>query len=469
MANSSKATALCAASHDCALFLTYGFFTLKALLEFNPQWDYLAYHLPDALAWFKLTTYQPEPFLQRINAAWPPLAHLVQGALVFLTGRLSTANGANAVLFVAIVLMLRSLLGSLISWRWFLTTLLAVPLFMFHFVSGYTDLFANLWVLLAWGALLSLELQQTPARRGESLGALCLGIAGAALTKLQMWPAVGVIVVYSVLRLPRLNALGASSRKATLLILTLLVVTAATWPVRNLIVYQNPTYPVRFPLAPKFFPNYSRLESTARDTPAYLRENAAPTAFLHSVLELNRLKSAEPYRWWLDQSAADGEQSPHHRMGGWNYVTVILMLACWGISIRKKLLPVAPTVLFFALGVTIAFIPQSHELRYWLFIPLVSALVVGRVLASGSFRYLLPLKLLLLLAAAYVVGTTDLLSLDLREAATYAPAEAVSFWEEQKVNADKVPRTICGKMPNTVFWAGPTFNEFPVRACAEKR
>ena len=451
--------------HYAVIAVVYGFFALKALLEFNPQWDFLAYHLPHALALFGRTTYEPEPFLQRMNAAWPPLAHLVQGTLVLLTGRISAANSVNAVLFFIVVGLLWRELGDYISWRWFLTALLAVPLFLFHFVSGYIDLFANLWIFLAWGSLVALELSPDLKTQKRALVLLVVGIFGAVFSKLQMWPLAAIIVIYCAVRLYFMRLEKKLSPKAALLTLGVLLVTSSFWPIRNVFIYKNPTYPVRFPVAGSLFPNFTRTESSERDLPEYLHGRATPITFAHSVLELGRFKTEESFRFWLDQSVASGAKSPLHRMGGWFVGTVLLFIAAWALCVWGKMLPGGPTVLFGALVVATAFIPQSHELRYWFYNPLISAVAFGRVMKVVPKQLALLLAALLSMSAVYVIVVTDQLHLDTRQAAEYAPPDAVSFWEAQRNGVAPGPFEVCGKMPNTIFWAGPTFNEFPVRGC----
>jgi hypothetical protein len=71
-----------AAVHWLLLIAVYGRLTLKAFLVFPLDWDFLAYHLPGALATFGLTSYTPEPRLVAVIAGFPPLPRVVAGALV---------------------------------------------------------------------------------------------------------------------------------------------------------------------------------------------------------------------------------------------------------------------------------------------------------------------------------------------------------------------------------------------------
>ncbi|MGH7292343.1 MAG: hypothetical protein ACREJT_14090, partial [Myxococcota bacterium] len=128
-----------AALHWLLLAAAYARLTAKAFLQFPRDWDFLAYHLPGALAAYGLTSYTPEPRLVAVIAGFPPLPRGVAGALVLATGRFSAAGGLNVVAAGALLAGLLWLYGRAFSLRWFLTALLGVPLFVFHLASGYVD------------------------------------------------------------------------------------------------------------------------------------------------------------------------------------------------------------------------------------------------------------------------------------------------------------------------------------------
>ena len=150
---------LAAIIQSLALGAVYTFFAIKAVLEFRVDWDFLSYHLPDALARFGLTTYLPESQLRELNQAFPPLPHLVQGFLVYLTGRISAAQGLPVLGFALLLVGFLLLFNNDFSFRWFLTTCLALPLFQYHFVSGYVDLFQASLLVLGIASFLKCEVE----------------------------------------------------------------------------------------------------------------------------------------------------------------------------------------------------------------------------------------------------------------------------------------------------------------------
>jgi hypothetical protein len=78
------ATAL-AALHWALIAAAYGRLAAKAFLHFPTDWDFLAYHLPGALAAWGLTSYTPEPRLVAVIAGFRPASDR-RGALVLVMG-----------------------------------------------------------------------------------------------------------------------------------------------------------------------------------------------------------------------------------------------------------------------------------------------------------------------------------------------------------------------------------------------
>lgn len=448
------------------LCAVYAFLATKALLEFELDWDFLAYHLVGALDWFGLTTYTPEPRLVAANEGFPPLPHIVQGLLVQLTGRPSAACAVNVVGFLILVASLLHLFGRRLAWRWFLTAQLAVPLFVLHFTSGYVDLFTGAALAVAFAALLALEGDDRLARPLAAALWLAAGLGIALYSKYQAWPIAGLIGLCGSWRLASLARNGILSRRWVAVIACAIAVAGVSWPARNWIAYQNPIYPVHFPFMHDLFPNaVMESDSAGWNLPEYLHGSPRPVQFLNSALELNRLRASK-YVWTLDQAAyGDTPRSPHQRMGGWFFVTVLtLVFACavaWIVGCIPRL-----TALSFAGSIAlVANLPQGHELRYWLFVPLSLTVFMGRSLAALPSLVRGATQALLLGAALYVLAATQPFTLDARPASAHAPPEAIEFWEARaRAPADEA-LLVCGRLPRTIFWSGPTFNEYRVIAC----
>jgi hypothetical protein len=441
----------------------FAFLTAKAFLEFDQDWDFLAYHLPGALSAYGLTSYTPEPRLVAVNAGFPPLPRIVQGLLVVATGRFSAASGWNALGCALAALGLAAVQGRAIAWRWLATALLAVPLFVLHFTSGYVDLFAGASLALAFAALGDRDSERP--RRTALIAAAALGVA--MLTRFQAWPIAAIAGAALCVRLGALARAGRVSRRFAAATAIGLVLVGGAWPARNLVRFGNPVYPVEFPLASGLFPNaIIDADSSWLNTPHWLHPTPRPVRFAISVLEANRLRSAETYRWSLDQAGAlDPTRSAHTRMGGWFPVTVLALVFGTAFAVRAGLVSTLALVAFALSVLAAACLPQSHELRYWLFVPLCLAIWTACALPRAPRVARRALQAVLVCAAAWVLVAVDPFSLDTRAPAELAPKRARAFWREQTARGATEPRVVCGEMPRTLFWAGPTFREFRVTAC----
>jgi hypothetical protein len=462
-AGTPRALPFLRALHASLLAALFAFLTAKAFLEFDRDWDFLAYHLPGALSAYGLTSYTPEPRLVAVNAGFPPLPRIVQGLLVLVTGRFSAASGWNALGCALAALGLAVVHGRAIAWRWLATALLAVPLFVLHFTSGYVDLFAGASLALAFAALGARE--GARARPTLLIAATALGVA--MLTRFQAWPIAAIAGAALCWRLAELTRAGGISPRFAAATAIALVLVGAAWPARNLARFGNPTYPVEFPLAPGLFPNaIVDADSSWLNTPHWLHPTPRPVRFAISVLEANRLHSAEGYRWSLDQATGvDPTRSAHTRMGGWFPVTVLALVFGTALAVRAGLVSGLALGAFALSVLAVAFLPQGHELRYWLFVPLCLAIWTARALPRAPRVARRALQVVLVCAAAWVLAAVDPFSLDTRAAAEVAPKRARGFWREQTARGATEPRVVCGEMPRTLFWAGPTFREFRVTAC----
>jgi hypothetical protein len=460
-----SSVSLAGALHWLTLAGVYARLALKGLLHFPTDWDFLAYHLPGALASYGLTSYTPEPRLRAVIAGFPPLSRLVQGALILLTGRFSAAGLLNLVGFAALVAGLAWLFGRGISLRWFLTAVLGVPLIALHLASGYVDLFAGSWLALALAAVCLVE-----AASEKRIGAAWLAVGALALamlSKFQTWPIAALNGAALVYRLLRLTRVGAVSPRQALTLTLVLAAALGTWPVRNLIRFHNPVYPVVFPLAPGLFPNaIVDADSGVFNLPHWLADASRPERFAVSVLELNRTHSGERFAWSLDQAAqGDPAHSPHHRLGGWFPWTLAALLAGTLLARLRGRAESAPLVALAGSLVAVACLPQGHELRYWLYAPLSLAVFSARGMAAAGPAARACLGAVLVLGAAFVLFMVRPFEIDARAPAELAPARAVAFWAAQQSQPSRAPVQLCDVNPDGIFYAGPTFREYRVIAC----
>ncbi len=438
----------------------------KAALEFCRDWDFLAYHLPDALRRTGLTTFR-EPAVQWIlNQAFPPLPHILQGLFVKLSGRMSLANALNAVSLLGLAAVLSRMFRGRFSARWFLTACLAVPLVVAQYTTGYIDLAVGAALTFALASLVFFELELAGGaapgaalRRSLPLIAASFGVA--MLMKYHAWPIVLIYYVGFIIRLAFLPREARLRRRELFFTAFALFGIVSFWPVRNFAVFGNPVYPYRAPFVSELFPSYfMAAESSPRNTPNYLREASPPLRYVHSAFELNRLVEWRKFFWTFDQYHLGDKINNHQRMGGWFFATFMLLFAAFFASVRSGAVPMFPAAIFFAATAAVGFLPQSHELRYWLFVPVSLAMFTGLGLDALSPRLRAGLRVGFALLAIYVVAKTATWSIDLSPPESFAPDEARAYWENPAR-----PLLVCDRVPQTIYWAGPTFKEFPVEAC----
>ncbi len=460
-----SASRACAGLPWLLLAAAYARISEKSFLHFPLDWDFLAYHLPGALATFGLTSYTPEPRLVAVIAGFPPLPRLVAGGLVLATGRFSAAGALNVVAFSAMIAGLVWLHGRSFSLRWFLTAVLGVPLFVLHLASGYVDLFAGCWLTLALAALAGLESSTARPLARALLLVAALGLA--VLSKFQAWPIAALIGAAGLWRFAALAHAGPVRRARALALGLALVVALGAWPARNMMVYRNPVYPVEFPLAPGLFPNaLIEADSGVFNLPRWLESSSRPLRFAASVAEWNRFRSGERFAWSLDQGArANPADSPHHRLGGWFPWTIAWFALGSALAFRARRVPASALAVFVGSLALVAFLPQSHELRYWLFAPLTLALWTSLGVEGAPAHARRALKAALVAGALLVLLATRPFAIDARPPQAFAPREARAFWAQQAAHPGRGPASICDVNPDGIFWSGPTFREYRVIAC----
>jgi hypothetical protein len=244
-------------------------------------------------------------------------------------------------------------------------------------------------------------------------------------------------------------------------------VSLGAWPARNLVRFGNPVYPVKFPVAPQLFPNaVMDADSGVYNLPVWLADQPRAVRFLASALEWSRFHSGERFVWSLDQGArADPARSPHHRLGGW-FAWTLAGLSLGALRARRAgKLPAGAQVAFAVSVALIACLPQSHELRYWLFVPVGLAVATALGLAADVTRPARVVRAMVVLGAAFVLFMTRPFELDTRPPEAFAPAKAVAFWAAQRAHPQPEPVRICDVNPDGIFYAGPRFREYRVTAC----
>ncbi len=432
---------------------------LCSYYNFDTSWDYLAYHLPHILRIANLTTFVEAEKLIEVNRGFPALPHVIQSILVLVTGRFSSTNLLNYLALLFFLLYARKRLkinsiGFLILG--FLT--LSVPAVLIQLTHSYIDLWSNILIALALCEAVFFHKSEDKFDVKNTAFFIAL-ITFAIFSKYQMWPAaiLALFVFYS--RRYKIFEVQFKKMFFSVVVVGLLF---SIWPVRNIIYFNNPVYPVQSPIFKEHFNNVRLDPKSHLQVPKYLESYPSTVKFLASVFEISRWLSSEPLEWTIDQGHQGGIESPHHRMGGWSLVTMFTVFLLILAIFQKNKSAVSWFILIF-LGTS--FFPQSHELRYWLYLPIFGIVVAALGLESIHGKYYWKAAVL-----CFIIANFSYVLLKLRPRInrqppeSYAPKEAIDFWDKARQNDPNRQYLIC-KMPLTIFYSGKKFNEFRVQEC----
>ncbi len=300
-------------------------------------------------------------------AGFPLLGELLQGVMWRATGHVAATNLVSLAALFAFPVFLRRMFGTPLHLA--LLALLAIPLVHIHATSSYVDLPANVCLAMLLLAVYRALVATSPPSPRYLAGCGVLA-AAAANTKFQLVPIVtvasAVLLVRSLPALPRLRSISVSTRSATwqrLAVIALALPIVFATPLENVVVHGNPVWPVELRVLGRSLPH---VDEAYESSPAHLEGTPRPLRFVRSVLELDNRPIATQRRWSLDQWTPPDE--PGYRMGGYfGAYVVINVLALAGAAWRRRTRETRMAVALFA-GVTVAaaFVPQSHELRYYM-------------------------------------------------------------------------------------------------------
>ena len=346
---------------------------VRATEQFDPSWDSLAYHLPFAAlrAGIDISFEIPQTLVDLYNGA-PPLPELLQGLIWRITGSVSATGLASYLALVGFAVWTSRMLRAPF---WLVVLIpLTAPLVIIHATASYVDLITG--VFFATGAITAIYLWLFPGRGTKFLlaGGL-LALAAAFWSKYTVLPfAAALFLLYVPIGLDVAIVKG-WNRRNTLAMIGVILLIAALPYLKNLLEYGNPVWPFRAPLVGSLFPYTFDNDHPSR--PPSLVEATSVEAFVRSLFEIGLPSEyAHRTRWSIDSGGSVGEA---FRMGGFWFVGVIVylgtMLALLVTTVGRRGRVVAAVVVVTL--VLVALIPQANELRYWMFIPLVWAGVIG--------------------------------------------------------------------------------------------
>jgi len=328
--------------------------------DVSKAWDVWYYHLPFAGRINGLLDRETYAF-GRLNQArydgFPLFGEALQGMLWRLTGRVECAAFVSFAAVPGLAWFLHR--AEKVPPHLTVLALLAVPLVQIHATSCYVDLPANTFVTL----LSLLVYRQIVRREAPPLRVMIGGgalAAAAANSKFQLVPVVVVASLVLVATALRRDP----QRRARLAVIALALPVVFATPLKNLLLFGNPVWPVELRVLGHTLPH---LEGAYASHPDWLASMPGPVRWLASVLELGLRPIASHARWSLDQWTPPHE--PGYRMGGFfgAYALVNVLGLVAGVVVRRS--RESKVALAFAAGASLvaSLMPQAHELRYYLF------------------------------------------------------------------------------------------------------
>ena len=349
---------------------------VTACHDVSTTWDAWYYHLPFAARLGGVVPASVFRFHSTNQArleGFPLLAELLQGLLWRITGR---AESANLVALAALGLFVAHLRQTFkVPWHLGALGLLAVPLVQLHATSAYVDLFGNLAAtafLLGVGRLYFRGL----GAEKPSLAFLLATAAAALNSRFQLHPIVGLGMLVAAPRALGPLVKGRDVRRLGAVSASLPFVFFS--PLKNLIVHKNPYYPMRLSILGVELPGP---EATYSHSPPYLASAPRPVRWVYSLLEIGIRPMRETRRWTIDQWMPS--DSTGNRMGGFFGGYVVFNVALLVFLAVKRPAARRPALGFLGLSLVASMLPQSHELRYYLFW-MITLVALNLALVAGS-------------------------------------------------------------------------------------
>lgn len=304
---------------------------------------------------------------------------------------------------------------------------------------------------------------------------------GAANIKLQLIPIVFLILLFTTYQfiVNTISKVGKEKfyRKLPTISVAILLASLLIFatPIKNIALHGNPAYPIKLEVAGFVLNNQGA--NLPRYWPNYL--NSAPQfqRWIYSILEINAFDVSRPVPWVADQYAA--YRSPADRMGGylWIYVIFNLILLVYIHYRYRSHETWAAVVLIVLISAITSIMPQSHELRYYMYwiISLISLNLylvprikspIGRRVVNSTFKIVALVALLtviFLTQGMYIFPQFYTLSKHI-EAIKINQNTLIKIKESEKV-------CIVGKQPNTFFYAHKfhsKLNYYAVKAALSK-
>ncbi len=345
---------------------------LISFFDGNYGGDAYMYHLPFAARIWGIIS--PDQFTFEYNLehrfkGFPLLANFLQGFFWFIFQRPEATNLLAFSSLIGIICYFKLLLK--IPFYLATISLLAIPMVHMHAARSYIDLPGNVCVAIL---ILTTYLFYIDKIRFNHKNFLIIiaSAAAAAHTKFQLIPVVFItllavlpqaIAKYGKTDVQQQNDKIRIFKVISICFLASLVIFAT--PIKNIIIYQNPFYPVKVEIAGQVL-NYKEappdfMHSTLRELPSHLRWGK-------SLLEIDVFDDRRPWPWSLGMDFISWDEAKFG-MGGYfgGYVVFNLCLFFYLCMRRFNRETSAAMILMLIMTALTPLMPQAYELRYYMY------------------------------------------------------------------------------------------------------
>ena len=345
---------------------------LVAFSDYNYGGDAFMYHIPFAARLWNIIPpqqYQFEFFTENRFLGFPLLANWLQGLFWVTFHRIEATNlVAYSSLIIFLVYLVRV---AKIPFYLATLSLLAVPMIHMHAARSYIDLPANLAVSIFILTLYLLYIKRLILNRNTLL-ILFFSAFAAANIKLQIIPVIFLLVFCALPIFIQHYWQPAKPRPENIqkmlqvfLGLTLAGLIIFYNPIKNIILYQNPGYPIKISLAGHVL---NHTEGSPDFMHPNIRKMPPPLRWGRSVLEIDAFDARRPWPWTLAMDFISWNEE-RFGLGGYFGGYVIFNVILLGTLVWKdwqRETQDALILMVLMTGVTV-WLPQSYELRYYMY------------------------------------------------------------------------------------------------------
>jgi hypothetical protein len=371
-------------------------------------WDSWAYHFPFSAQLLNINQYGQsfglDKSLQVRYEGFPLIAEFLQGVLWKFTGSLSSTALLNSISLCLFVWCAHRFGKANLTILVF--GILSIPMIAIHATSTYIDLFFGIGVAFQYlfSIIIYKKLEHVDNDEFGKIFGWCYVISAFVLGNTKMWGpilslAISVFLLFAIVFNKKISV-KKSILKNAIFVLGMACILSCSTLIKNSLVHNNPIYPITFKV-PILNLQLNGPEIEYKNTPGYAEQYGAlsrPIYFLTSITEYDwAIRGVTPY-YNVDMGSFEKPKNySASRTGGWwglNIVISISLLAALFLlpkanKFNGRNISFFPLTLFiFITGIT-SFMPQSHELRYFLFWPIILMFNLAYLAPNltPSFRY----------------------------------------------------------------------------------